>query len=58
MRDALRNTGPRIAAQVAALSDPYACEQLINSEIDAALASVTADKLLTDQDDDEDGEGE
>ena len=58
LRDALRNTGPRIAAQVAALSDPYACEQLINSEIDAALASVTADKLLTDQDDDDDGEGE
>ena len=58
LRDALRNTGPRIAAQVAALSDPYACEQLINSEIDAALASVTVDKIMIDQDDDEDGEGE
>lgn len=58
LRDALRNTGPRIAAQVAALSDPYACEQLINGEIDAALASVTVDKIMSDQDDDEDGEGE
>lgn len=58
LRDALRNTGPRIAAQVAALSDPYACEQLINGEIDAALASVTADTLLADQADDDEGEGE
>lgn len=59
LRDALRNTGPRIAAQVAAVSDPYTCEQLINAEIDSALASMTAEKLLADQyDDEQDGEGD
>ncbi len=56
LRDALRNTGPRVASQVAALSDPYACEQIINAEIDAALASVTVEKLLAEQVDDDDQE--
>ena len=59
LRDALRNTGPRIAAQVAALSDPFACEVLINAEIDSVLASMSVEKILTDQyDDDQDGEGD
>lgn len=54
LRDALRNTGPRIAAVVAALTDPFDCEMVINAEIDAVLSSITADKLLTEQDDDAD----
>lgn len=59
LRDALRNTGPRIAAQVAAMTDPYDCEVLINSEIDAVLSSITVDKILTEQDDEDDeGQGD
>jgi hypothetical protein len=60
LRDALRNTGPRIASQVAALTDPYDCEQLINAEIDAVLSSITVDKLLAEQadSDDQDGQGD
>lgn len=58
LRDALRNTGPRIAAQVAALSDPHDCEQVISAEIDAVLLSITSEKLLAEQDDDEDGQGD
>lgn len=58
LRDALGNIGTRIAAQVSALTDPFACEQLINAEIDAALAGITADRLLTESDDDTDGEGD
>lgn len=54
LRDALRNTGPRIAAQVAALTDPFACEQLINAEIDAVLSSITVEKMLAEQSDDDD----
>ena len=57
LRDALRNTGPRIAAQLAATTDPFECEQLVNNEIDAALASVTVEKILTEQDDEDDAEG-
>lgn len=60
LRDALRNTGPRIAAQLAAMTDPFECEQLINAEIDAVLASMTVEKMLTDPyaDDDQEGEGD
>lgn len=60
LRDALRNTGPRIAAQLAAMTDPFEVEQLINAEIDAVLASMTAEKILTDPyaDDDQEGEGD
>lgn len=58
LRDALRNTGPRIAAQVAALTDPYDCEQLINQEIDAVLSSITVDKILAEPDDGDDHEGQ
>lgn len=60
LRDALRNTGPRIAAQLAAMTDPFECEQLINAEIDAVLASMTVEKILSDPyaGDDQDGEGD
>jgi hypothetical protein len=57
LRDALDNVGVRISAQVAALSDPFACEQLISAEIRAALAGVTPAALLTELDEDE-SEGE
>jgi len=58
LRDALRNTGPRIASQLAAMTDPFECEQLINAEIDAALASLTAEKILATPHADDDLEGE
>ena len=60
LRDSLRNVGPRIASQVAAITDPYACEQMINAEIDAVLGSVTVETLLADSvdDDDTDGQGD
>lgn len=59
LRDALRNTGPRLAAQVAAMTEPYDCELLINSEIDAVLSSISVDKILTEQDDEDDeGQGD
>jgi len=57
LRDALQNVGVRISAQVSATSDPFACEQIINAEIDAALSSLTPEQVLADQDDDEDDEG-
>lgn len=57
LRDALRNIGARISAQVSATSDPFECEQIINAEIDAALSSITPEKLLTDQNDDGDEDG-
>lgn len=60
MRDAMRNIGARVGAQVAALADPYECEQLINSEVDAVLSSITVETLLAEQidEDDEDGQGD
>jgi hypothetical protein len=60
LRDALRNTGPRIAAQLAAMTDPFEVELLINAEIDAVLASMTVEKILTDPyaGDDQEGEGD
>lgn len=54
LRDSLRNIGPRVAAAVASVSDTFTCEQIINAEIDAVLASITVEMLLTDQDDDDD----
>lgn len=57
LRDALRNIGARISAQVSATSDPFQCEQIINAEIDAALSSITPEKLLADQNDDGDEDG-
>jgi hypothetical protein len=58
LRDALRNTGPRIASQVAALADPFECEVLINAEIDAVLSSMTVEKILSEQYDGDDQEGQ
>lgn len=57
LRDALRNIGARISAQVSATSDPFECEQIINAEIDAALSSITPEKLLADQNDDGEEDG-
>jgi glycine/D-amino acid oxidase-like deaminating enzyme len=54
LRDALRNTGARIAAQLAVETDSFACEQLVNAEIEAALSSVTVEKILSSAADDED----
>lgn len=54
LRDALRNTGARIAAQLAVETDTFSCEQLVNSEIEAALSSVTVEKILSTTLDDED----
>lgn len=54
LRDSLRNTGARIAAQLAVESDTFACEQLVNAEIEAALCSVTVEKILASSLDDED----
>lgn len=61
MRDALRNIGARIGSLIAAMDDPYECEQLINAEIDAVLSAVTVESLLAeqvDEDDDEEGQGD
>jgi hypothetical protein len=62
LRDSLRNIAPRLAASLAASSDPFECERLLAAELDAALATVTVDTLLTDtpdedQDLDPDAEG-
>lgn len=37
VRDTLRTIAPRISSQVAAESDPFRCEQLIDAEVDRAL---------------------
>lgn len=37
VRDTLRTIAPRLAAQLAAESDPFRCEQLIEQEVDRAL---------------------
>jgi hypothetical protein len=60
LRDALRNIGARVGAQVASMTDPYACEQLINFEVDAVLSAITVESLLAEQidADDIDGQGE
>lgn len=60
LRDALRNIGARVGAQVAAMEDPFQCEQLINAEIEAVLSSVTAESLLSEpvDDDEEEGQGD
>jgi len=54
LRDSLRNIGARVAAEVASVSDTFTCEQIINTEIDAVLASISIEKILTEQDDDDD----
>jgi hypothetical protein len=54
MRDSLMNVSARIKDQLAAQTDPHLCEQLIEAEISAALASIDVRKLLKDQSDTED----
>lgn len=56
LRDALRNIGVRNGAMLAELKDPFECARLIDEEIDAALATVTVDAILTPQSDDDEGE--
>ncbi|MGL4576379.1 MAG: hypothetical protein ACRCV9_16465 [Burkholderiaceae bacterium] len=51
LRDALRNTGARISAQLAAMTEPHDCEQLVNSEVDAALNAVNVETLMKPADD-------
>lgn len=60
LRDAMRNIGARVGSQVAALADPFECEQLINTEVDAVLSSISVETLLAEQvdEDDEDGQGD
>lgn len=45
VRDTLRTIAPRLAAQLAAESDPFRCEQLIDQEVDRAL-EVLETKIL------------
>lgn len=51
LRDALRNIGARISAQLAVLTEPHDCELLINTEIDACLSGVTVENLMKPVDD-------
>jgi hypothetical protein len=50
LRDSVMNVAARIKDQLAAETDPHACEALIESEISAALAGVDVGKLLQEQD--------
>lgn len=56
LRDSLRNVGARIAPQLSVMADSFACEQLINAEIDAVLSSVTQEKILAETKDEEDAD--
>lgn len=56
LRDSLGQIGARIAPDLAVLADPYLIEQRLNAEIESALAQVTADRLLTPSDDEDDDE--
>lgn len=49
LRDAVMNVAPRIKDQLAAMSDPHDVEQLVESELAAALGGVDIGKLLNDQ---------
>ena len=53
LRDALRNIGVRNGAMLAELKDPFECARLVDEEIDAALSSMTVDKILTPQTDED-----
>ncbi len=50
LRDSIMNVAARIKDQLAAESDPHACEVLVETELSAALAGVDIGKLLQDQD--------
>lgn len=51
LRDAVMNVAPRIKDQLAAITDPHAVEQLLESELSAALGAIDIAKLLREQDD-------
>jgi hypothetical protein len=53
LRDSLRNVGARVAPQLSVMTDIFACEQLINVEIDAVLSSVTLEKILVEPKDED-----
>lgn len=54
LRDAVLNVPARVKDQVAALSDSFHVEQLLDRELSAALAGFRAETALADVDDDAD----
>lgn len=53
LRDATKNLSPRLKDQLAAETDPYKVEHLLDAEIDAVFAGVDVRKLFAEDDDDE-----
>lgn len=53
VRDTLRTIAPRLGAQLAAESDPFRCEQLIDQEVDRALEVLESHVMEPDDDDEE-----
>ncbi len=49
VRDSVMNVAARIKDQLAAETDPYVCEQLLESELAAALGAVNVGNLLVEQ---------
>ena len=49
IRDSVLNVSARIKDQLAAETDPYACEQLLENELAAALAGIDVGKLMADK---------
>lgn len=50
VRDTLRTIAPRLSAQLAAESDPFHCEQLIDREVDRALEMLESRVMEPDGD--------
>lgn len=53
LRDTVMNVAARIKDQLAAETDPHACEVLLENELSAALGGIDVTKLLRDQDPDQ-----
>ena len=51
IRDSVLNVAARVKDQLAAETDPHACEELLERELSAALASVDVGKLNAEVDD-------
>jgi hypothetical protein len=51
IRDSVLNVAARIKDQLAAESDPHVCEELLERELSAALASVDVGKLVAESED-------
>lgn len=51
IRDSVLNVAARVKDQLAAETDPHACEELLERELSAALASVDVGKLNAEADD-------